>query len=423
MLVLQEVRSDRDGVIAALSRRGKDYASEIDQILELDTRKRQLQSELETLLAQANKNAKRIGDLMRRGEHSEADRMKKTNAAGKVRSGELHTILEGISEQLHDALQHIPNPLHPEVMMGAHDTDHELCFSSEVPDVAGCIPHWDVARHLNLVDFSAGVKVSGAGLPLYTGLGAKFQRALAQYFLEYNIDAGYLEIAPPFIVNRASAFGTGQLPDKDGQMYHLGNDDFFLIPTSEIPLTNIHRGDILSEASLPIKYTAHSPCFRREAGSYGKDVRGLNRVHQFEKVEIVQITSPNESSGTLLQMVDHVRKLLESLGLPFRLLKLCGKDTGFAAAITYDFEVYAMGQGKWLEVSSISNFRTFQSHRMKIRYKTKDHKTRLCHTLNGSSLALPRIYAALLENNYREGVVHLPSVLHSYMGGLECIGH
>ncbi|HPH99395.1 MAG TPA: serine--tRNA ligase, partial [Chitinophagaceae bacterium] len=343
--------------------------------------------------------------------------LKQQIADYKIAIEPLKTDLKNIEETIHNILVRLPNLPSTAVPQGKTPEDNVVVFQSKnIPELsANAVPHWDLARQYNLIDFELGNKITGSGFPVYINQGAKLQRALIQYFLDFNTKAGYIEYATPFMVNSDSAYGTGQLPDKEGQMYYVGQDELYLIPTSEVPLTNIWRDVIVKEEELPIKMTAYSPCFRREAGSYGKDVRGLNRVHQFDKVEIVQIVHPDKSYTILEEMVAHVEKLLQSLALPYRLLKLCGGDMSFASALTYDFEVYSAAQKRWLEVSSVSNFESFQSNRMKTRYKDATGKTQLVHTLNGSSLALPRIVAALLENNQTLESIHLPSVLHTYM--------
>jgi len=349
------------------------------------------------------------------------DERKKTKQKVATLKATLQPISEkltAVEKQLHDELVKLPNLPSDLVPAGKTPEDNEVVREGGVKPTlpSGSVPHWDLIKKYDIVDFETGAKITGSGFALFKGQGAKLQRALIQYFLDFNAAAGYTEFHPPFMVNEASAYGTGQLPDKEGQMYHMQEDNFFMIPTSEVPITNIYRDEIVKPESLPIKMTAYSPCFRREAGSFGKDVRGLNRVHQFEKVELVQLTHPEKSYEALDEMVSHVEKLLQSLELPYRILRLCGGDMSFASALTYDFEVYSAAQEKWLEVSSVSNFETFQSNRMKIRYKDESGKSQLVHTLNGSSLALPRIIACLLENNQTSEKINLPEVIHSYFG-------
>ncbi len=355
---------------------------------------------------------------MAKGQKEEAELKKQEVATLKATLQPISEKLAVVEKQLHDELIKLPNLPSDLVPSGKTPEDNEVVREGGVKPTlpAGSVPHWDLIKKYDIVDFETGAKITGSGFALFKGQGAKLQRALIQYFLDFNTAAGYTEFHPPFMVNQASAYGTGQLPDKEGQMYHMQEDNFFMIPTSEVPLTNIYRDETVKAESLPIKMTAYSPCFRREAGSFGKDVRGLNRVHQFEKVELVQITHPEKSYDVLDEMVSHVEKLLQSLELPYRMLKLCGGDMSFASALTYDFEVYSAAQEKWLEVSSVSNFETFQSNRMKIRYKDSTGKTQLVHTLNGSSLALPRIIACILENNQTKDGINLPEVIQPYFG-------
>ena len=355
---------------------------------------------------------------MAKGQKDEAEIKKQEVATLKATLQPISEKLTAVEKQLHDELVKLPNLPSDLVPKGKTPEDNEVVREEGVKPTlpAGSVPHWDLIKKYDIVDFETGAKITGSGFALFKGQGAKLQRALIQYFLDFNTAAGYTEFHPPFMVNEASAYGTGQLPDKEGQMYHMQEDNFFMIPTSEVPITNIYRDEIVKPESLPIKMTAYSPCFRREAGSFGKDVRGLNRVHQFEKVELVQLTHPEKSYETLDEMVSHVEKLLQSLELPYRILRLCGGDMSFASALTYDFEVYSAAQEKWLEVSSVSNFEAFQSNRMKIRYKDSTGKTQLVHTLNGSSLALPRIIACLLENNQTADGINLPKVIQSYFG-------
>ncbi len=384
----------------------------------MDESRRTTQQQHDDVLAKMNAGSKKIGELFREGKRDEAEQIKLETAALKETAHQMNQQLSESEANLKDILLQIPNAPNPSVPKGREETDNEIVFQVEelptLPD--GCLAHWDIMKKYNLVDMELGVKITGAGFPVYKGKGARFQRALINYFLDQAIDAGYLELIPPLLVNAESAYGTGQLPDKEGQMYHARDDDFYLIPTAEVPITNVYRDTILEESDFPIKMVGYTPCFRREAGSYGKDVKGLNRVHQFDKVEIVQIQHPEKSYETLNQMVKHVEGLLNKLGLPYRIAKLCGGDLSFASALTFDMEVYSAGQGRWLEVSSISNFETFQSNRLKLRYKDENKKKHLAHTLNGSALALPRIVAALLENNQTESGVVVPEVLRPYTG-------
>ncbi len=392
--------------------------SVVDRILEADEQVRKLKTESEALQATINAGSKEIGMLMGKGEKDAAEKKKNEIAQHKVQQQNLNQQLSDAEKLLLDELVKLPNLPHDSVPKGKTPADNEMVKEGgskpELPSTAK--PHWELIKQYDIVDFETGAKLTGSGFPLYKGSGAKLQRALIQYFLDYNVAAGYTEYLPPLMVNEASAYGTGQLPDKEGQMYHVTADGFYLIPTSEVPLTNIYRDEIIKESSLPVKMTAFTPCFRREAGSFGSDVRGLNRVHQFDKVEIVQIVHPGKSYEVLEDMVQHVEQLLQSLELPYRILRLCGGDMSFASALTYDFEVYSGAQQKWLEVSSVSNFETFQTNRMKIRFKDSENKTQLLHSLNGSSLALPRIMAALLENNQTDGGIHLPKILQNYFG-------
>ena len=390
----------------------------VDEILLLDEQVRKLKVECETLQASMNAASKEIGMLMGKGEKEKAEAKKQEVAQHKTSVQQLTEQLNTAEKQLQDELVKLPNLPHVSVPKGKTPEENEVVREngSKPTLYAGAVPHWELIKKYDLVDFETGAKITGSGFPLYKGKGAKLQRALIQYFLDYNTAAGYTEYLPPLMVNEDTAYGTGQLPDKEGQMYHATADNFYLIPTAEVPVTNIYRGEVVKESDLPIKMTAYTPCFRREAGSFGADVRGLNRVHQFDKVEIIQLVGPEKSYEALEQMVQHVEKLLQSLQLPYRILRLCGGDMSFTSALTYDFEVFSAAQQKWLEVSSVSNFESFQTNRMKIRCKNAEGKTQLVHSLNGSSLALPRIVAALLENNQKENGVVLPEVLHSYFG-------
>ncbi len=418
MLELQYIRNNKKDVVQRLAIRGINAEELVSQVLQMDESRRTTQQQHDDVLAKMNAGSKKIGELFREGKRDEAEQIKLETAALKETAHQMNQQLSESEANLKDILLQIPNAPNPSVPKGREETDNEIVFQVEelptLPD--GCLAHWDIMKKYNLVDMELGVKITGAGFPVYKGKGARFQRALINYFLDQAIDAGYLELIPPLLVNAESAYGTGQLPDKEGQMYHARDDDFYLIPTAEVPITNVYRDTILEESDFPIKMVGYTPCFRREAGSYGKDVKGLNRVHQFDKVEIVQIQHPEKSYETLNQMVKHVEGLLNKLGLPYRIAKLCGGDLSFASALTFDMEVYSAGQGRWLEVSSISNFETFQSNRLKLRYKDENKKKHLAHTLNGSALALPRIVAALLENNQTESGVVVPEVLRPYTG-------
>jgi seryl-tRNA synthetase len=393
-------------------------SSLVDRLLETDEQVRTLKTETETLQAGINAASKEIGMLMGRGDKEAAENKKQEVSQQKSALQNLSRQLADAEQKLQDSMVLLPNLPHVSVPKGKTPEENEVVREggSKPALPATAVPHWELIKTYDLVDFETGAKITGSGFPLYKGKGAKLQRALIQYFLDYNTAAGYTEYLPPLVVNEASAYGTGQLPDKEGQMYHATVDNFYLIPTSEVPLTNIYRDEIIKESDLPVKMTAYTPCFRREAGSFGADVRGLNRVHQFDKVELVQIVHPDKSYEVLEDMVNHVEGLLQSLQLPYRILRLCGGDMSFASALTYDFEVYSAAQQKWLEVSSVSNFESFQTNRMKIRYRDGNNKTQLVHSLNGSSLALPRIMAALLENNQGGNGIGLPAVLHNYFG-------
>lgn len=392
--------------------------SVVDKLVELDEQVRKLKTETESIQSSVNAASKEIGMLMGKGEKEAAEAKKLEVAGNKTNLQSLATQLAEAEKSLYDNLVLLPNLPHSSVPKGKTPEDNVVAREGgNKPSLpASAVPHWELIKKYDLVDFETGAKITGSGFPLYKGKGAKLQRALIQYFLDYNTAAGYTEYLPPLMVNEATAYGTGQLPDKEGQMYHATVDNFYLIPTAEVPVTNIYRDEIVKEADLPVKMTAYTPCFRREAGSFGSDVRGLNRVHQFDKVEIVQLVHPDKSYDVLEEMVNHIEKLLRSLELPYRILRLCGGDMSFTSALTYDFEVYSAAQQKWLEVSSVSNFENFQTNRMKIRFKDSDGKTQLVHSLNGSSLALPRIVACLLENNQTENGIRLPEILHGYFG-------
>ena len=415
MLQVSFLRDQKDLVITGLKKRNFKNLELVDQAIEADEERRKIQVELDSLNAEKNKISKEIGSLLKEGKKEEAEAVKAKTAEYSGRIKELESQKPEIEEKLLSILYQIPNIPYEKVKAGTSEEDNENIFQSHSVEGLGegAIPHWELAKKYNLIDFELGVKIAGAGFPVYLGKGARLQRALVQYFLDKNTEAGYLEVNPPHVVNEASGYGTGQLPDKEGQMYYVQADDLYLIPTAEVPVTNIYRDVIVDEKDLPIMNTAFSQCYRREAGSYGAHVRGLNRLHQFEKVEIVRIEKPENSYAALEGMVKHVQSILEDLELPYRILRLCGGDTGFAAAMTYDFEVWSAAQEKWLEVSSVSNFETFQANRLKCRYKV-DGKTQLVHTLNGSAMALPRIMAALLENNQTEEGIRLPKKIAEY---------
>ena len=418
MLTLQQLRGDKELAIKKLAKKGVDAAPIIAKIEELDDARKALQMELDNCLAEQNKAAKEIGMLMGQGKREEAEERKQQVAALKAKSAELAAKHEEASAELQAQIVLLPN-FPADIVPEGKTAEDNLVVKidenySELPE--NPLPHWELAKKYDIIDFDLGVKLTGAGFPVYKGKGARLQRALINYFLDYNTAAGYQEVEPPVMVNEASGFGTGQLPDKEGQMYHATADNFYLVPTAEVPVTNIFRDVILDEKEFPVKMTAYTPCFRREAGSYGKDVRGLNRLHQFDKVEIVQLALPENSYEALDGMVAHVEGLVKSLGLPYRILRLCGGDMSFTSALTYDFEVYSEAQQRWLEVSSVSNFESFQANRLKLRYKDSNKKTKLAHTLNGSSLALPRIVAALLENNQTPEGIKVPEVLRPYTG-------
>ncbi len=418
MLQVPYIRENKEKVLAGLAKRNKDFATQIDEIIALDEKRRKTQNELDSLNAEANKIAKEIGDLFKAGKKDEADGLKARTSAIKETSKALEIELSATEDAQKQLLYLIPNVPFEAVTHGKTPDDNvEVYTWGTIPDLsASKKPHWELASEYNLIDFELGVKITGAGFPVYNGAGARLQRALINFFLDEAQKAGYNEIIPPLMVNEASGYGTGQLPDKEGQMYHVGVDDLYLIPTAEVPLTNLYRDVLLKEEELPIKMTGYTPCFRREAGSYGKDVRGLNRLHQFDKVEIVQIAHPNQSYALLETMVDHVKDLLQKLELPFRIIRLCGGDMGFTSAMTYDFEVFSAAQERWLEVSSTSNFETFQANRLKCRFKGADGKTQLVHTLNGSALALPRIVASMLENHQTPDGIRIPKALVPYTG-------
>jgi seryl-tRNA synthetase len=418
MLEIQYIRQNADEVITRLAIKNFDAKTLLPEILALDEQKRAIQTKLDHVLTQLNLASREIGDYYKEGKKQEADKLKEKTIAWKEEITRLEGETKKAEQALTDKLVLLPNLPHNSVPKGKTPEDNEVVLTEgAIPELGkDAIPHWDLAKKYKLIDFELGVKITGAGFPVYTGKGAKLQRALINYFLDKATAAGYTEIEPPILVNEDSGFGTGQLPDKEGQMYFVTLDKLYMIPTAEVPITNMYRDVIVEEESLPLKNCGYTPCFRREAGSYGKDVRGLNRLHQFDKVEIVQIQHPDKSYDTLNEMREHVAGLLKSLELPFRILKLCGGDMSFASALTYDLEVFSAAQKRWLEVSSVSNFETFQSNRMKLRFKKGKDKPRLAHTLNGSALALPRIVASLLENNQTDKGIRIPKVLVPYTG-------
>ena len=418
MLTLQSLRDHRDDVLSALAKRHIDATAMVDGVLSKDAERRSAQTELDHVLSESNTLSRQIGGLMREGKKEEAEAIKNRTAGLKAKSAELKEAMDQAEAQMHALLVQLPNTPADAVASGKTPEDNVETYRNGEPSPAGgdAKPHWDLAKELDLIDFDLGAKVTGGGFPFYKGKGAKLQRGLIRFFLDRADDAGYTEYIPPLMINADSGFGTGQLPDKEGQMYHMPEDDLYMIPTAEVPLTNIFRDVVLSADQLPQKICGFTPCFRREAGSYGKDVRGLNRLHQFDKVEIVQVTHPDESYGTLDTMVEHVKGLLEGLELPYRILRLCGGDMGFTAAMTYDFEVWSAAQERWLEVSSVSNFETFQANRLKCRFKDTDGKNKWVHTLNGSALALPRILAALMENHQDHQGIRIPAALVPFVG-------
>ncbi len=418
MIQITTLREKSDFVIERLAIKNFDAKAIVADILKLDENRRKIQNELDELLFQQNTLAKQVGDLYKAGKKHEGDEMKNKSGALKESSSALQMLLNDFEEKLNLEMVKLPNIPSSKVPKGKTPEDNEVVHQEgTIPELhAGAVPHWELTTKYDIIDFELGVKLTGAGFPVYKGKGARLQRALINYFLDKATEAGFKEIQPPILVNKDSGYGTGQLPDKEGQMYHMQIDDYYLIPTAEVPVTNIYRDVIVKSEELPIMMCAYTPCFRREAGSYGKDVRGLNRLHQFDKVEIVQVEHPDKSYETLDKMVEHVSGLLRSLQLPFRILRLCGGDMSFASALTYDFEVYSAAQKKWLEVSSVSNFETFQANRMKLRYRQGAEKPQIAHTLNGSALALPRIVAALLENNQTPDGVIMPDAIRSYTG-------
>ena len=418
MLTLKLLRENPEFVITKLAKKNFDATEIVAKINELDQNRRALQTELDACLAEQKKKAAQIGGLMKEGKKEEAEAVKAEVAALKARSAEIEKTSQENNSELDSLVVLLPNIPCDLVPEGKCAEDNVVVKTgNEIPELGeNCLPHWDLAKKYDIIDFDLGVKLTGAGFPVYKGKGARLQRALINFFLDINTNAGYLEVEPPVMVNEASGFGTGQLPDKEGQMYHATADNFYMVPTAEVPVTNIFRDVILANNEFPVKMTAYTPCFRREAGSYGKDVRGLNRLHQFDKVEIVRVERPEDSYAALDDMVAHVESIVKSLGLPYRILRLCGGDMSFTSAITYDFEVYSAAQGRWLEISSVSNFESFQANRLKLRYKDAEGKTQLAHTLNGSSLALPRVVAALLENNQKGDRIEIPEALRPYTG-------
>jgi seryl-tRNA synthetase len=419
MLSLPYIRENKDLIIKGLAIRNfKNAETLIDSVLESDRKRRAVQTELDNILSESNKISKEIGKLFKSGEVQKANLAKEKTGLLKEQSKNLSESLGEIELELNELLYLIPNIPNPLVPAGTTEDDNEVVFTEgDIPVLhENATPHWDLCKKYDIIDFELGNKITGAGFPVYKGKGAKLQRALVAYFLDKNSEAGYTEVQPPLLINEASGIGTGQLPDKEGQMYHVGIDNLYLIPTAEIPVTNFYRDVLLKESDFPICNTAYTPCFRREAGSYGAHVRGLNRLHQFDKVEIVRIEHPDKSYEALDGMVEHIKGILQELKLPYRILRLCGADLGFTSALTYDFEVFSTAQDRWLEISSVSNFETFQANRLKLRYKNKDGKSQLAHTLNGSSLALPRVLAGLLENYQTEEGIRIPEVLQAYTG-------
>jgi seryl-tRNA synthetase len=417
MLLIQNIRQDKEAIIQRLAKRGVDFSDLVNQALELDDSRKEIQGKLDDILSQSNKISKSIGQLFAQKKIEEANQLKAQTAELKAQSASLSEAMKKVENELLEVLYQIPNSPGDQVPEGKSEEDNKtIKLVGEKPTLTQNLPHWELCEKYNLIDFELGVKITGAGFPVYRGKGARLQRALINWFLDKARDAGYEEIQPPILINEASGIGTGQLPDKEGQMYHMPIDNLYAIPTAEVPITNIYRDVILKEEQFPIKNCGYTPCFRREAGSYGKDVRGLNRLHQFDKVEIVQIQHPEKSYQTLEEMSDYVQGLLRDLGLHYRVLLLCGGDTGFASAMTYDMEVWSAAQERWLEVSSVSNFETFQANRLKLRFKSPSGKNQLAHTLNGSALALPRIVASILENNQTPDGIIVPEVLRPYCG-------
>ncbi|SCY42322.1 seryl-tRNA synthetase [Nonlabens sp. Hel1_33_55] len=418
MLQIAAIREHKDAFASALKKRNIDAAPLLEKAIAMDEKRRSLQTELDETLAESNRLSKEIGNLFKSGKGAEANELKGKTGDLKEKSKDLNEQLNNAVEALQSILYMIPNIPQESVPAGNSDEDNEVVSQNgDIPQLVDTAqPHWELAKKYDIIDFELGNKITGAGFPVYKRKGARLQRALINYFLDKNTAAGYEEMQVPHLVNEDSGFGTGQLPDKEGQMYHVGIDDLYLIPTAEVPITNLYRGDLLEQKDLPIAMTGYTPCFRREAGSYGSDVRGLNRLHQFDKVEILRIEHPDQSDSALDAMVVHVKGILEELELPYRILRLCGGDLGFTSTLTYDFEVYSTAQEKWLEVSSVSNFKTFQANRLKLRYRNGNNGTELAHTLNGSALALPRILASILENFQEEEHINIPKVLIPYCG-------
>ena len=417
MLQVDFIKENFSKVIDSLKKRNKDYSSDLKKIIDFNENRKKQQTKLDALLSEVNNLSKQIGELFKNGKVEEANKLKKNVEIIKPEVKLLQDLLNSNNADLQELLCSIPNIPNELVKKGTSEKDNEIIFEStfKISDEK-LKEHWDICEKYNIVDFELGNKVTGSGFPVYKGKGATLQRGLINYFLDKNTSSGYTEVQPPILVNEDSAFATGQLPDKEGQMYHINNDNLYLIPTAEVPITNFYRNSIINSSELPIKLTGYTPCFRREAGSYGKDVRGLNRLHQFDKVEIVRIEKPDNSYKVLDEMVEHVKNILEELELPFRILRICGGDLGFTSALTYDFEVYSKAQKKWLEVSSVSNFETYQSNRLKLRVRINEKEKKLAHTLNGSALALPRIVAAILENNQSKEGIKIPKILHNYTG-------
>lgn len=418
MLQVTEIRENKEAYIKALGKRNFEATAVIEDVLQTDEERRSTQAKLDNILSESNKISKEIGLLFKNGEHQKANILKEKTGKLKEDSKLLSEKLQEVNDKLQQLLYTIPNIPNAMVPAGKSEEDNEVVMThGEVPKlIANALPHWELAKKYDIINFELGNKVTGAGFPVYKGKGAKLQRALISYFLDKNTEAGYTEFQMPLMVNEASGYGTGQLPDKEGQMYHVTEDDLYLIPTAEVPITNMYRDALLTPADFPIKCTGYTPCFRREAGSYGAHVRGLNRLHQFDKVEIVRFELPENSYAALDEMVEHVKNILNELKLPYRILRLCGGDLGFTSALTYDFEVYSTAQERWLEISSVSNFETFQANRLKLRYKDENGKSQLAHTLNGSALALPRVLAGILENYQTEKGIQIPEVLVPYTG-------
>ncbi|MBZ9628284.1 serine--tRNA ligase [Psychroflexus sp. CAK1W] len=418
MLEVKHIRAHQEDYIQALKKRNFEAEAVFESILKLDEKRRETQKQLDEILSESNRLSKEIGMLFKSGKKEKANAHKEKTAGLKEDSSRLGEVMSQVGTELQALLYQVPNIPHASVPAGKSEEDNEEIFKEgDIPVlVENALPHWELAKKYDIIDFELGNKITGAGFPVYKGKGARLQRALISYFLDKNVEAGYSEVQVPLLVNEASGYGTGQLPDKEGQMYHVGNDDLYLIPTAEVPITNIYRDDLLTEKQLPIQLTGYTPCFRREAGSYGAHVRGLNRLHQFDKVELVNIVKPEESYQVLENMVEHVKSILRDLKLPYRVLRLCGGDLGFTSALTFDFELFSTAQDRWLEISSVSNFETFQANRLKIRYKDSHNKKSLVHTLNGSSLALPRVLAGILENYQTEEGIVIPEVLRPYTG-------